>query len=64
MARQPSEGRWAYEDIREEMGGSLTLDDLEPEMVEKARAWAKRSHQKWPPRPSRREWQVRIIKLR
>jgi hypothetical protein len=56
----PSRGAEDYADIAEELGGELTLDDIDPRCVERAKAYAKRSHKRWPPRPTSSGWQVTI----
>jgi hypothetical protein len=65
MSRQPSNGAMAYADIAEELSGPnpLTLADLDPECVAQAKAWAKRCHQKWPPRPQVSGWTFQIISI-
>jgi hypothetical protein len=36
------------------------LDALDQQIVERARSYAKRAHQKWPPRPREDGWRVTI----
>lgn len=60
-----SEGREYYREIAEELGDpETTLEDLDPEAVETARVWAKRNHQKWPPKPVVTGWKIDVYGIR
>lgn len=54
-----------YRDIAEELDGPepvrQILNMLDPRAVALAEAYAKRSHQRWPPRPTRDCWSLQII---
>jgi hypothetical protein len=48
-----------YRSIAEELSDPrTTLADLDTKVVAAARAWAKRSHQAWPPKPATSGWQI------
>jgi hypothetical protein len=53
-------GKVIYDAIAEELGGGASLSDLDAEMVETARQYAKRSRRKWPPQPRVTGWQVQV----
>jgi hypothetical protein len=55
----------AYRDVAEELSGPspLTLADLDAGTVTLAREYAKRTHQKWPPRPQTSGWTFQIFSL-
>jgi len=51
MARPPSLGKMAYNDIAEELGGDTPMEDLDETYIKLAREWAQKNKKKWPPRP-------------
>ena len=54
-------GSDAYAAIAEELSDpSMTIDDLDEDYVRAAKAWAKRNHKRWPPRPTTSGWTVTI----
>ena len=58
---EPIPGADAYAAIAEELDDpEMTLDGLDAEYVREAKAWAKRNHKRWPPRPTRTGWTVTI----
>jgi hypothetical protein len=60
-SRASTPGRAEYYAIAEELSApGVKLSDLDEESVELARAYAKRNHKKWPPRPQVTGWQVHI----
>lgn len=57
-------GREAYRVVAEELDDPETgVEDLDALIVEQARAYAKRSKRKWPPRPRSTGWEVRVWSL-
>ena len=46
-------GRHMYLDLQEELSANPPppLTDFDPVFIEVAKAWAKKNHKKWPPRP-------------
>lgn len=62
MARHKSIGAQDYEDLAEELSDpEAKLEDFQAEVVASAKAYAKRAHKKWPPRPTTSGWQVTIF---
>ena len=62
LREQSREAGQAYADIAEELSDDrTTLADLDPEAVAMAEGWAKRNHQRWPPRPTTSGWQVIVL---
>lgn len=55
----------SYRIVREELSDRrTTLADLDPEIVRRARAYAARAHQKWPPRPAPEPgWTYRLVRF-
>jgi hypothetical protein len=43
--------------------GSIKLEDMQPAMVKRAKAWAKKHHKKWPPPPLHDMPEVRTYQL-
>jgi hypothetical protein len=60
-------GLEAYRIVAEELDGwspaerAAVLADLDPRIVERARAYAKRAHKRWTPRPVAPGWYLRRI---
>lgn len=59
MPRQKSEGAEAYDAIAEELAGpDITLAELADTDI--AKAYARKAHKRWPPRPARSPYDITI----
>jgi hypothetical protein len=59
-----SEGSEAYAQLAEELDDPRArLDWFEPAVVAAAQEHAKRSHRRWPPRPTRSGWSVSVTSV-
>lgn len=60
-SRMKSEESQTYDDIADELSDPhITLADLDPAAVAKAKAYAKKQHKKWPPRPATSPYDITI----
>lgn len=45
-------GRKAYDRVAKKLWHAESVEELDPDLVEEARTWAKASRKKWPPHPT------------
>lgn len=63
MTRQSGDSA-LYDEIAEELNDpKVKLADLDARAVARARAYTKRAHKKWPPRPVTSGWCIQVFSL-
>ena len=61
MSRPVSHDRECYFAVAEERSGpEMSMRDLDIQTVSSAKAYAKRNHKRWPPKPITTGWQVQV----